>query len=223
MKRFALVLASFMLFCFAGVVVAQSLPKTFLSVGFLNRSIGESFPGFNVQIGGYVSKESTLALEFSWNQWNYRKIGIFSYGNSMHTYDDGEVYYKYTALNFLLSWSYVVDLSKKFQFRVGPSAGVMVVTGADDWSPTEKDGSKITDIPDSTKITKTTVTGGASLGLIWNISEYVFLDAGYRLMLNPGIKFDRTSVKIGSDTVIIPAREFSTAEHQFNISAGLRF
>jgi opacity protein-like surface antigen len=228
MKKF--VLSLLLLFAAAAAVFAQEEVQTqkqrkfFVALGFIDTIIGENFPGGTLSLGYHASPKSLFTTEINAGFYNDGKIASYSYGPPpyFNWYNDGEISYTYTAVEFLVSWYYVGKISEKFQFRAGPSAGVLVITGSDSYDPTSKDGHTI-DVPDSTSETKATVTAGAGAGFIWNFHKRWFLDFGYRIMVNPGIKFDEQTLDILGTPVKVKEKKFAMIENQFNLTAGWRF
>ena len=194
----------------------------FISLGFIDRIMSENFPGGAFSFGYYTSEKSLFTAEINFGFYDAGQIGSYSYENKYwpyNRYDDGKITYNYTAIEFLASWYYVGKISEKFQYRVGPSAGVLAITGSDSYEPTYN----IENIPDPTTETKATVTAGAGAGFIWNFNKRWFLDFGYRIMVNPGIKFDERTLDILGTNIKIKEKDFATLSNQFNLTAGFRF
>ena len=204
---------------------AKKQKKMFVSAGFTDKIMTENFPGFNIVFGFQSSSHSLFTAEVNAGYHNAGQIGSYSYGPyyNPNLYNDGKVSYKYTAIEVLLSWNYIGNLSEKFQYRAGPVAGLLTISGADAYNPTEKNGAKISGIPSSDSESESAFTAGAGAGIIWNFHERVFLDFGFRVLFNSGLKFKERLLNVFGDTIRIKAKEFDTFQSQFNVNIGWRF
>ncbi|MDR2564025.1 MAG: porin family protein [Prevotellaceae bacterium] len=226
MKRLVLILGFMTSFASFAQAQDQEFRKLFLGLGLGANMVGdETFPYFQLNFGYRLSPKSQLALEFGMGSVTAKQIGSFTYGGGGHTYTDGKINYTYNLFAPSLSWSYFLgDVSKSVLWRVGPSIGVLQVTGTDSYTPTSKDGAEITGIPDPQSISKTAGVFGAHVGMTWNFARRWFLDLEYRLSANTGnLKFEERTVSIGTQNAPIDAKEFGAICNKITIGVGWRF
>ena len=198
--------------------------KMFVSMGLMDKIVGENFIGGELLFGYRPTNRSLFTAEFNIGFYDAGKIGSFYYGPyyDRYRYDDGEISYQYIAMEFLVSWYYTGKISDKFQYRVGPSVGVLSITGSDSYSPTSKNGIDI-ELPDTTSETRSAFTAGVGTGIIWNFHRRFFLDFGYRIMINSGIEFEERTIEVMKTDLNVEKEEFSSISNQFNITFGWRF
>jgi opacity protein-like surface antigen len=112
-------------------------------------------------------------------------------------------------------------LSEKVQWRIGPSLGVLTISGKDAYSPTYVEGTKIDGLPDPESEGRTAASLGLNTGLTWSFSERWFLDLGYRLSGNTGIDFERRY--LSNLRITVPEKDFGIVGSQINLIVGWRF
>jgi hypothetical protein len=202
----------------------EEFRNKFLSLGLSIHIIDDTFVGGALGFGCYLSPKSLLSIEYSGGSFTGEKIGSFSYyitkNGSTTNYYDGKITYDYSINTFLLSWSYVAPLSEKVQWRIGPSIGIISITGKDAYNPTYTQGTKIDGLPKPESTSEIAAYLGANTGLTWNFSERWFADLGFRLSANTGLEFEKRYLSNGFS---IPKKEFSTIGSQLNIIVGWRF
>ena len=167
---------------------------------------------FSVEIGGGIGPS--------------KKIGRYSYDiyrndSFVKTMNDGEVTYDYSFVQAMFSWNRVFNPSGKWQFRVGPTAGLLFVYGGEDYSPTTYEGSKITGVPTSgTLENKYAFTAGVVAGGRWNISQSIFLDLNYTLAAHTPMRFEERNITVFGNSVPIAARDMGYLNHRINLMLG---
>ena len=123
--------------------------RMYIAFGLSNIAVFDysTYSGGKLEFGYYINPKNLLSFEI---------------GSGSDELED------YTNLH-LASWSYIVNLSEKFQWRIGPSLGILNI---DEIQPE--------------------FTFGGNTGFIWNFSknERWFLDIGVRLL--------KTSFDVGS-------------------------
>ncbi|MCL2144868.1 MAG: hypothetical protein FWH43_05195 [Endomicrobia bacterium] len=198
--------------------------KMFATISFVDKIMGENFPGGALSFGYHASPKSLFTAEIAAGFYNSGRIGSYYYGpkSDPHRYKDGKITYDYTYIEFIASWYYVGNISNKLKFRAGPSIGFITLTGKDSYDPTEKNGVKI-DIPDSTSETKVAAAAGAGAGLIWNFHKMFFFDFGCRVLANSGLDFEEQTLKVLGTDLTVKEQKFGNFESQFNLTFGFRF
>ena len=189
------------------------------------------FPCGGFELGYYINSKNRLSVELGVGGYTESELGNFSYtvttypSGSQEHYNDGKISYDYTSVLFLVSWSYIVDLSDKFQWRLGPSIGSLSISGADAYTPAEIRGVKIEGLPEPQSISQGAFIYGVNTGFTWNFSKNKrwFLDLGYRLSGNTGISFDKRYLNVLGNNVIIEEKAFSGMSNQINLTLGWRF
>ncbi|MDR2426649.1 MAG: hypothetical protein LBD46_05670 [Endomicrobium sp.] len=209
-------------------VFAQQDKKMFLTLGFIGHGVGENlFFGGGTSFGYHSSASSLFTAEFNAEFGEAEQIGNFYYNEYrngiFYKKHYGEIDYSYMAFEFLLSWSHIVALSQKTKFRIGPTVGVLAVSGVESYDPASVNGHDIDGLPDTHSETKTAVTAGINIGFILNIHKRWFVDFGYRLLANSKISFDEREIDILGDKLIIKEKDFGQIENQFSVITGWRF
>ena len=122
--------------------------------GYFTISDYSTYSGGKVELGYYINPKNLLSLEMG--------------GGS----DELE---QYTGM-YLASWSYIVNLSEKFQWRIGPSLGILNIDEVE-----------------------TVFAFGGNTGFIWNFSKNKrwFLDLGGRLYKTPSNAGNQISISVG--------------------------
>lgn len=228
MKRTLFILG--LLTAFANLAPAQNqnqeFRKLFLGLGLGANMVGDvTFPYFQVNLGYRLSPKSQLSVEFGGGSVVDKQIGTFTYNGGGQGYTDGKINYAYNLFAPTLSWSYILgDPSKKVVWRVGPSLGLIQITGKDQFTSKAIPVSSIQGIPDPQSLSKSAAAFGAHIGLNWNFAQRWYLDAEYRLSANTGnINFDPRVITIGRDNAHIDAKEFSVLCNKITIGVGWRF
>ncbi|MDR1195421.1 MAG: hypothetical protein LBL00_02985 [Endomicrobium sp.] len=205
----------------------QKNNNMFVTLDLVANIVGDSsFGGGGISYGVYSSPSSLFTVEFLAELGDSEKIGSFTYyvdNGYSRRYHKGEINYEYMAYEFLLSWSHIINLSQKTQLRVGPSFGMLVISGKEVYDPTSHGGVEIKDIPDTHSQTETAVTAGINTGFTWNFYKFFFVDFGYRLLVNSAISFDERKINILGETVTIKEKDFDQIENQLSIKLGWRF
>ena len=150
------------------------------------------------------------------------KLGTFSYRAGSTEYTDGKINYVYRLFSPSLSWSYFLsEPSKKARWRVGPSIGLLKLTGEDKY--TWETSVHIEDIPKSQPVSKSAGVFGAHVGLTWNFAQRWFADFEYRLSAHTGLAFDSRVLSILGHIVPIESKKFDALTHKITIGVGWRF
>ena len=134
---------------------ATNWRRMYIVLGFNNITIFDysTYGGGKFEFGYYINPKNLLSIE----------IG----GGSDEFEDNCNMY--------LASWSYMVNLSEKFQWRIGPSLGIL-------------------DIEDDAAF-----TFGGNTGILWNFSKNKrwFLDLGGRLYRTPYDTGSQMNLSVG--------------------------
>ena len=176
--------------------------KWYIGFGGEGNIVGDvPFGGAKFELGYYINPRNLLSVELGGGD-----------------YTDGTINYNYSAVVFLASWSYVVNLSNRLQWRIGPSLGLLSISGGFGFDPSGLYGEQ------GKPISEDAFVFGANTGITWNFStkKRWFFDLGWRLSGNTGIHFDERIVTIGNDRVKIDQKDFSNM-NQISISVGWRF
>lgn len=203
--------------------------KWYVSFGGGANIIGNVFGGGGIGLGYYINPKSLLSADISFGSYTEKELGNFQIykttNGRQEYYKDGSVNYDYSAASFLLSWSYIVDLTDKFQWRIGPSIGSLSISGADSYSPTEIGGVKIDGIPESQSLSQEAFAYGINTGVTWNFSKNQrwFLDLGYKLYGNTGIKFEERRLNVLGRSFTVEEKEFSKIGNKISLTVGWRF
>lgn len=197
--------------------------KWFVSFGGGANLIGDvSFGIGKFELGYYVNPKNLLSIEFSGGSYRENEIGWFHWEErgtgKLHT--NGKIHYDYNSSLFFVSWSHIKDLSDKFQWRIGPTLGVLSISGGLAYEPIYVEG-----LPGTQSVTESAFAFGANTGFMWNFSrnQRWFLDLGYKLYGNTGIRFDERTIRLGSDRLDLDKKTFSTISNQITLSVGWRF
>ena len=201
--------------------------KMFLTFGVGANMIGEeTFPYFKFDFGFHLSPKSLLTLELGGGSFTDKQLGTFTYGNANQTYHDGKISYDYVLFSPSLSWSYIFgDASRKVRWRVGPSVGLLQLSGSDSFTPTSKNGVTINGIPDPQSESKSAGVFGAHVGLTWNFARRWFADFEYRLSANTGnLSFEEREIIFAErQRTRIDAKKFGVLCNKIVIAVGWRF
>ena len=205
--------------------------KWYISLNAGANLIGDVvFPGGGFELGYYINPQNLLSVEVGFGGYTEQKLGSFSYtitysNGNQEFYNDGQINYQYTTVLFLTSWSRIVDLSNKFQWRIGPSIGTISISGADSYTPTEVRGVKIGGLPEPQSIYQGAFAFGVNTGITWNFSKNKrwFLDLGYRLYGNTGISFEKRQLNILGKNITVDEKEFSKISNHISFTVGWRF
>ena len=184
-----------------GCNIVSNVPFTNGKLELGYRSGPQSFLSIEFGGGSRTEKETARFTEYGWRP----------YGGNVH-HSQGKINSDYRNFLCLISWSYIVDLSDNFQFRVGPSIGMLYVSAEFSYNP---DGKKWESSRES--MSEIAAAFGANTGVTWNFSlnKRWFLDLGWRLYGNTNISFDRMRM---NDEV-----EFANISNQLSLSLGWRF
>ena len=204
-------------------LAAQNYRKMFLGFGLGSSIIGgDGFVHFEGELGYHLSPVSLLTLELGGGTYTDHQIGTFTYGGGGVEYTDGKINYVYRLFAPSLSWSYFLsETSKQWRWRVGPSIGLLKLTGEENY--TWKESVQITDIPKSHPESKSAGVFGAHVGVTWSFAQRWFADLEYRLSAHTGLAFDSRVLLFGSDAVLIPSKKFDALTHKITIGVGWRF
>ena len=204
----------------------------YVALGGGSNLIGDvAFPCGGFELGYYINSKNRLSVEFDFGSYTEKELEKFSYtvttnpSGSQEHYNDGKINYDYMSVLFLVSWSYIVDLTGKFQWRIGPSIGSLSISGADSYTPTEVRGVRIEGLPEPQSVSQGAFVYGVNTGITWNFSKNKrwFLDLGYRLYGNTGISFEKRYLNILGSNVIIEEKDFSDMGNQIKLTLGWRF
>ena len=201
--------------------LGEGLSQWNMSLGGGVNILGNAaFSSANFGIGVFTSPKSLLSLEVGVGVGSYREYEITRYFNE---YFYGYINYDYGKTLLLLgSWSYVTgNKSNSFQWRIGPSVGMLSVSGYFDYDVTS--GTP----PDKNSVSKQAFVIGANTGITWNIGKEkrVFFDLGYRPYYHTNINFGESLVVIGDQqyAIIVQGKDFFPIGNQVNLSFGVRF
>jgi len=195
--------------------------KWYISFGAGSNIIGDiGFYNSKFELGYYINPQNLLSFEFSGGGYT-EKIGWFyweDWRENLHT--NGIINHYYNTSLFFVSWSHIKDLSDRFQWRIGPSLGILNISGGLSFDPYYVEG-----LPRNDYVSKSALAFGANTGIMWNFSpkKRWFLDLGYRLYGNTGINFNERTVRLGNDRLEIDKKKFSNISNQITLSIGWRF
>lgn len=193
----------------------------------------EAFVGGVLAFNFMPAPKHQLSAEIQVGSSSLTQIGSYGYTittrNSSgqiiktETFTDGEILYSYDVTNALISWNRLLALSEKWTFRIGPSIGLLSISGSDTYVPTSYEGTEIEGIPESQTELKYAFTGGVTFGLRWSFAWRWYLDLNYRVSANTGVNFPERSMKAAGQTVTLESREFSRVGNNIGLSLGWRF
>jgi len=130
--------------------------RMYIALGLNNITIVDysTYSGGKLEFGYYINPKNLLSIEMG----------------------GGNDEFDYSTNMYLFSWSYIVHLSDKFQWRIGPSLGKLEIDE-----------------------TETAFTFGGNTGIIWNFSKNKrwFLDLGGRLYATPYDAGNQISLSVG--------------------------
>ena len=130
--------------------------RMYMVFGITNIAIFDysTYSGGKLEFGYYINPKNLLSIE----------IG----GGSDELEDYTDMY--------LASWSYIVKLSEKFQWRIGPSIGILNIDEIE-----------------------TDFTFGGNTGILWNFTKNNrwFLDLGGRLFITPNDAGGQFNISMG--------------------------
>ena len=196
--------------------------KWYINLGGGVNIIGDvAFGSGKFELGYYLNPKNLLSIEIGGGSYTEGKIGWFHWEDNIgRVHTNGIINYGYNTSLFFASWSYIKDLSDRFQWRVGPSLGVLSISGGLAYIPSDISG-----LMGSQSVSKAAIAFGANTGITWNFStkKRWFLDLGWRLYGNSGISFEERILTLGSDRVKIDKKDFSNIGSQINLSIGWRF
>lgn len=195
----------------------------FISFGGGSNIIGNvGFGSTTFELGYYINPTNLIFFGLSSGNCRQKDIGWFHWeeyrSGRLHT--NGRIHYNYAVSLLFISWSHIKDLSDKFQWRIGPSLGVLSMSNGLTYEP-----SYIDRLPDSQSVTETAFTFGVNTGIMWNFSRNKrwFFDLGYTLYGNTGIHFDERTIQIGNDVVDVNKKDFFSIGNKIMLSIGWRF
>ncbi|MDR0874268.1 MAG: hypothetical protein LBN27_12530 [Prevotellaceae bacterium] len=196
--------------------------KWYVSFGGGANIVGDApFASGKIGLGYYLNPQSLLSIEFNGGSFTDKAIGSFLYtdqNGSLH--NDGKINYDYNASLILLSWSHIKDLSDRFQWRIGPSVGLLSISGGIAFDPSGLRGE-----PSTESTSKSAFAFGVNTGITWNFStkKRWFLDLGYKLYGHTGIGFEARKVSLFQYLIPIDERNFSYVGNQIDLTIGWRF
>jgi hypothetical protein len=173
----------------------SSVPKTekvrkfFVEGGFSTVILGDSYFGLAISGGYYISPNDRLSFDFS-AHFNNEPIGTFSYTWGDEKFYDGEISRNYSISPILLSWGHEFRLSQNFNLRIGPSIGINRLSAYDSYTTKSHDVSRIEDIPDRLRVSKSLFTVGAVLGLEWKLFKPSGIGFNYGFFANKSTTFE---------------------------------
>jgi len=225
MKKILLV-TSILFFSF--FAVAQELDYNYVGGRRMLMSFGaganilSSVPHFAIkmEIGVFVKPKHCLSLEIGGGAFKDKKIGTFTYTKNGSYRTDGKIHYNYTNLMAFLSYSYYVKMGNSFEWRIGPSAGVVMLSGGFSFDPSGLDGT-----PSKQTKSKYAFAGGMNTGFTVNFpkSKRFFFDLGWKIYGHTGLHFDKRNLKIDGFNIPIAEKDFSYFGNQVMLSFGFRF
>ena len=198
------------------VSTSDNLPQWNMSLGGGVNVLGDAnFGVVNFGIGVFTNPNSLLSFEVGIGTGSYTEYDFTKYMDADFT---GNINYSYGKTLLLLgSWSYVTgDKSNSFQWRIGPSVGMLGVSGYFDYN-----GISGTP-PDKNSISKQAFVIGVSTGVTWNIGN-VFFDLSYRPYYHTAINFGESAAVLDQGAIIVQEKDFSSIGNQVNLSFGIRF
>lgn len=186
--------------------------------GGVNALGDATFGVVNFGIGVFTNPNSLFSFEVGIGTGSHTEYDFAKY---MDADFNGNMNYAYGKTFLLLgSWSYVTgDKSNSFQWRIGPSVGVLGVSGYFDYSGTS--GTP----PDKNSVSKQAFVIGVNTGVTWNIGKEkrVFFDLSYRPYYHSNINLGESEVMVGQSAIIVQEKDFSSMGSQVNLSFGIRF
>jgi opacity protein-like surface antigen len=207
--------------------------KCYLSLGGSVFIVNDNvLGGGNFTFGFMPSPKNLLSVEIGGLGGGSKQIGSYSYtlykkDSNGHIIDhetknDGKVTYSYSSLEVMLSWNWLFKLSEKWKFRLGPSIGIVNITGSDHYSPTSYKGVDIEGIPKTQSDDKSGFMFGAIAGVQWNFAKRWFLDINYRISGNTAIDFPERSISVPDGTAKLESKDFGGLGNRVNVGVGLR-
>jgi hypothetical protein len=196
--------------------------KWYFSFGGSSNIVGDvPFTFGKYEFGYYISPQSLLSFEIGYGRYTEKEIGTFDWyepfsdGRTIY-HLDGKINSDYTISTFFASWSYIKDLSDRFQWRIGPTSGLLMMSGGFAFDPSGLKGE-----PDRQFTSELAFAFGANTGIMWNFStkKRWFLDLGWKLYGNTGISFEEREVY----DVTVDKKDFPYVGNQINLSIGRRF
>jgi len=226
MKKFYLFVSIFLISSFAS---AQDLNYDYVAGRRMLLSFGAGVnilntdPHFAIkcELGVFVKPRHLLSLELGGGSFKDKKIGTFTY--TMSNGDkktDGIINYNYTNLLAFLSYSYYVKMGNSFEWRIGPSIGMIMMSGGFSFDPSGLKGE-----PSKQITNKYAFAGGLNTGFTINFpkSKRCFFDLGWKIYGHSGLGFPKRNLKLQEFNIPIDKRDFSYFGNQVMLSFGFRF
>ncbi len=184
---------------------------------------GQTFEGGAAGVAFMPTPKQQVALEIGVGFGKNDKVGSFSYEviagpGEGQTYHDGVISYGYDYSGAMLSWSWLFDLSDKWQMHVGPVIGDVMIDGVDGYS-TERD-IKVMSLPDPESVSESMFFGGLVAGFRWNFHERAYMDFNYFGGGGKGIRFADRTLWVGTGLETIAGRDFGKMAHRIDITVG---
>ena len=207
--------------------------RCYLSLGFSVFIVhDEPFFGGDFSFGFFVTPKNLLTIEFGGGSGGSEKIDSYSYTyytkndngqiTSTETKHDGEVSYGYSFFEVMLSYNRIFNLSEKWKLRLGPSIGMLSLSGSDSYSPTYYKNAKIEGLPESKSESKAAFMGGVNVGVQWNFSKRWFLDMNYRFSLNSPVEFPNRTLSVLGRSLTIDSKEFGIIGNRITLAIGVK-
>jgi len=208
--------------------------KFYLSLGGSLQFIGEKpFGGGIFTFGFMPSPKNLFALEIGGGGGESKQVNSYSYTYyttdsngkpiNLETRNDGKVTYGYSFIEVMFSWNRVFKMSNKWRFRLGPTIGLLDVSGSDSYSPTSYKGVTIDGLPESQSQSQSALMAGVVAGTTWNFARRWFMDINYRLTYNTALEFPEKEIRMFGETVKIESKKFGNIGNRLNIAVGWRF
>jgi len=205
--------------------------KCYLSIGGHPFFIGDTpMGGGNLAFGFMPTPKNLMTFEVGGGGGDNKKLGSYSYslynkntGQVIETKHDGKIKYGYSFVEVMLAYNRMVNLSEKWKFRIGPTLGLLVITGSDSYSPTSYKGVDIEGIPDTQSESQSAFMAGAIAGFQWNFARRWFIDLNYRVSYQTNIEFKEKTIRALGDTYNIESKEFGNLGNRINLAIGFRF
>ena len=189
---------------------------------------GESFikESVGMSMGFLATPRNLFMLDLNFGAGPSKQIGTFSYyeypPNSLTGIERiGSVLYVYDYWDVVFSYNRLFDLSKLWQFYVGPAIGFTSISASKDYDALGYvEGLSYSD---NDRLVKKTFTAGVHTGLRLNLFNRGSLDITYLLAGHGKINFEEREIWVSGDRVEIGRKEFGNITHRFKFSVGWRF
>jgi len=179
-----------------------------------------------MSIGFLATPRNLFMLEFNGGTSPSKQVGTFSYyvyppNSLMGNEHIGRVLYEYDYLDVVFSYNRLFDLSKIWQFYLGPAIGFSSIGAGKHYDAIyHVEGLSYSD---NDLMKKKTFTAGVHTGLRLNLFNRGSLDITYLLAGHGKINFEEREIWVFDDRVEIGRKELGNMTHRFKFSVGWRF